>query len=93
MESVHRPIDPSEEHGVGFTPDFSPRLDAAGGTALQAAEKPKSAVILRSSGDEESCIALKMLRARSFAQFTLSGRARFFAALRTTANGLRMTAS
>jgi hypothetical protein len=33
-----------------------------------------------------------MLRAGSFAQFTLSGNARFFAALRMTANGLRMTA-
>jgi hypothetical protein len=52
----------------------------------------KSAVILRSSGDEESRIALKILRARSFAKFTLSGRARFFAALRMTANGFRMTA-
>jgi hypothetical protein len=31
-------------------------------------------------------------RARSFAQFTLSGRARFFATLRMTANGLRITA-
>jgi hypothetical protein len=31
-------------------------------------------------------------KARSFAQFTLSGRARFFATLRMTANGLRMTA-
>ena len=62
------------------------------GGALQAAEKLESAVILRSSGDEESRIALKILRARSFAQFTLGGRARFFAALRMTANGLRMTA-
>ena len=37
------------------------------GGALQAAEKLESPVILRSSGDEESRIALKMLRPRSFA--------------------------
>jgi hypothetical protein len=42
-----------------------------GGT-LQAAEKPKSAVILRSSSDEESRIALRILRAISSAYFTLS---------------------
>jgi hypothetical protein len=42
--------------------------------------KPKGAVILRSGGDEEPRIALKKLRAR------------FFAALRMTANRLRMTA-
>jgi hypothetical protein len=35
--------------------------------AKQAAEKLQSAVILRSSGDEESRIALKKNRARSFA--------------------------
>jgi hypothetical protein len=35
--------------------------------AKQAVKKFESAVILRSSGDEESRIALKMLRARSFA--------------------------
>jgi hypothetical protein len=45
--------------------DFSPPVWK--GRASQAAEKLESAVILRSSGDEESRIALKMLRARSFA--------------------------
>jgi len=35
--------------------------------------------------DEESRIAMRMRRARSFAQFILSGRARFFASLRMTA--------
>jgi hypothetical protein len=33
-----------------------------------------------------------MRRARFFAKFTLSGRARFFASLRMAANGLRITA-
>jgi len=33
------------------------------------------------------------LRCRFFAKFTLSGNCRLFAALRVTANGLRMTAS
>jgi hypothetical protein len=47
---------------------------------LQAAEKLDSAVILRSSGDEESRIALNILRAR------------FFAVLRMTANRPSMTA-
>jgi hypothetical protein len=42
------------------------------GGAEQAAEKPKSAVILRSSGDEESRIALKILRARSFAALRMT---------------------
>ena len=32
------------------------------------------------------------IKARFLAEFTLSGRARFFASLRMTANGLRMTA-
>ncbi len=41
-------------------------------------------------GDEESRSALKMLRARCLAEFTLSGRARFFAPLRMTSEGLRM---
>jgi hypothetical protein len=42
------------------------------GHALQAAEKLKGAVILRSSGDEESRIALKTLRARSFAPLRMT---------------------
>jgi hypothetical protein len=50
--------------------DFSPRVWKGG--ALQAAEKLESAVILRSSGDEESRIALKMLRARSFAALRMT---------------------
>jgi hypothetical protein len=54
-----------------LNPNFTPRVWEGG--ALQAAEKLEGAVILRSSGDEESRIALKMRRARSFAEFTLSG--------------------
>jgi hypothetical protein len=50
------------------------------GGAKEAAEKRPNTVILRSSGDEESRTASKTLRAR------------FFAALRMTANELRMTA-
>ena len=58
----------------------------------------------RAAGDEESRTALEMLRARFLAEFTLSGRARsfaefilselrrFFASLRMTSEGLRMTA-
>jgi hypothetical protein len=46
----------------------------------QAAEKLESAVILRSSGDEESRIALKMLRARSFAMLRMTAFERFSAA-------------
>jgi hypothetical protein len=53
------------EREHGSSRDFSPRVWKGG--ALELAEKLESAVILRSSGDEESCIALKMLRARSFA--------------------------
>jgi hypothetical protein len=45
--------------------EFSLRFGKGG--ASQAAEKTESAVILRSSGDEESRIPLKMLGARSFA--------------------------
>jgi hypothetical protein len=41
---------------------------------------------------EESRIVMKLLRARSSALFTLSARARFFAALRMTAIRLRMIA-
>jgi hypothetical protein len=53
-----------------------------------SAEEPQAVL---SVAKEESRIALRILRAISFASFTLSGRARFFAALRMTANGLRMT--
>jgi len=49
------------------------------GGAKEAAEKRPNTVILRSSGDEESRTASKTLRAR------------FFAALRMTANELRIT--
>jgi hypothetical protein len=57
------------------------------------AEKLEGTVILRSRravlgiAKEESRIAMKILRARSFAQFPLSGRARFFFTLRMTAKG------
>ena len=44
------------------------------------------------TGDEESRSALRLLRARFLAEFTLSGRARSFAALRMTSEGLGMTA-
>ena len=43
-------------------------------------------------GDEESRTALRTFRARFLAEFTLSGRARFFAPLRMTSEGLRMAA-
>ena len=55
----------------------------------KAAEKPLGAVILSSS--EGSRTALKMLRARFFAEFTLS-RARSFAAAQDDSEGLTMTA-
>jgi hypothetical protein len=53
----------------------------------------------RAAGDEESRTAFKILRARFlhfvqdrlFAEFTLSGRARFFAPLRMTSEVLGMT--
>jgi hypothetical protein len=40
--------------------------------ASQAGEKLESAVILRRSTDEESCIALKMLKTRSCAAFRMT---------------------
>ena len=51
------------------------------------------------AGDEESRSALENIQSeilhfvqdRLFAEFTLSGRARFFAPLRMTSEGLRMT--
>jgi hypothetical protein len=49
------------------------------GGAEQAAEKLESAVILRSNGDEESRVALKMLRARSFATLRMTAFERFSA--------------
>ena len=62
------------ECGSGFRqlgrisrPALEPLRGCRRGGALQAAEKLESPVILRSSGDEESRIALKMLRPRSFA--------------------------
>jgi hypothetical protein len=42
------------------------------GGAKQAAEKLAGTVILRSSGDEESRIALKILRAGSFAALRMT---------------------
>ena len=60
------------------SPDFSPRLRKGG--ALAVAEKLESAVILRSSGDEESRIALKILRARSFAALRMTALEGFSAA-------------
>jgi len=64
---------------------------------LQAAEKPVCPVIPRSppfllADDEESRTALRILRARFLAEFTLSEMRRSFAPLRMTANGLGMTA-
>jgi hypothetical protein len=50
------------------------------GGAKQAAEKLESPVILRNSGDEESRIAMKMLRARSFAALRMTALERFSAA-------------
>ena len=66
--------------------------------AKQAAEKPVWPVIPRSppfllADDEESRTALKILRARFVAEFTLSQLRRFFASLRMTGEGLRMTAN
>ena len=59
-------------------PPFSPRVWKGG--ASQAAEKLESTVILRSSGDEESRIPLKMLRARSFASLRTTALVGFSAA-------------
>jgi hypothetical protein len=56
----------------------APQSFSAG--ALQAAEKLESAVILRSSGDEESRIALKINRARSFAALRMTAWKGFSAA-------------
>jgi len=61
-----------KDSGSVINPDFSPRLWKGG--ALQAADKLEWAVILRSSGDEESRIALKMLRARSFASLRMTAK-------------------
>jgi len=47
-------------------------------------EVPKAVL---SIAKEESRMFMKMYRARSFAQFTLSGKARFFVSLRMTAKG------
>ena len=68
--------------------------------AKQVAEKPVSPVIPRSppfllADDEESRTALKILRARFLAEFTLSEMRRSFSrdcGIRMTANGLGMTA-
>ena len=67
-----------KDSGSVINPDFSPRLWKGG--ALQAADKLEWAVILRSSGDEESRIALKMLRARSFAALRMTAWTSFSAA-------------
>ena len=69
LRSGGEPASPTDPRPA-TSPDFSPRLWKGG--ALQAAEKPYNAVILRSSGDEESRIALKMLRARSFAALRMT---------------------
>jgi hypothetical protein len=63
---------------IAAGPHFSPRFWKGG--AEQAAEKLESPVILRSSGDEESRIAMKMLRARSFAALRMTALERFSAA-------------